>query len=154
MSYDARQVANWFVQRASRDGRALTIMSVLKLAYFAHGWHLEMYKTPLFSNDVEAWQHGPVVPEVYHSFRRQGVVVSDTLPSFQPEFDGVVQSLLEQIYTIYGGLTAFTMSSITHEAGGPWAVARSLGGWYADIPNDLIQSHFEKKRLEASLANK
>ena len=58
MTYDARQIANWFVNRAARDEK---VMSMLKLTYFAHGWNLETKETPLFSNRVEAWQHGPVI---------------------------------------------------------------------------------------------
>ncbi|AVW92216.1 Panacea domain-containing protein [Celeribacter baekdonensis] len=64
MAYDARQIANWFVVRAQREGRTLSIMSLLKLTYIAHGWHLEMQEVPLFSNRIEAWQYGPVIPEV------------------------------------------------------------------------------------------
>ena len=75
MADDARQVANWFVTRARQDGRSLSIMSLLKLTYIAHGWYLESRNEPLFPNHIEAWQYGPVVPEVYRDFRRQGITV-------------------------------------------------------------------------------
>lgn len=152
MFYDAKQIANWFVARAKRDGNALSIMSLLKLVYFAHGWNLELRKKPLFSNRIEAWQYGPVVPDVYNAFRGQGVNVSEPVPSGMPVDGQPVATFLEEIYKIYGKLSPFRLSELTHEQGGPWAVARSLGGWYAVIPDDLIQSHFEKKRLESMMA--
>ncbi|WP_309665567.1 type II toxin-antitoxin system antitoxin SocA domain-containing protein [Tabrizicola sp.] len=151
MTYDARQVANWFVTRAQRDGRVLSIMSLLKLTYISHGWHLEMRDTPLFPNRIEAWQHGPVIPDVYHDFRRQGIdvtSVSSAVPT--PELDQWTAGLLEQIYANYGNLTPFRLSDLTHVHGGPWDLARQTGGWYAPIPDDMIRQHYKLKRLEAS----
>lgn len=152
MSFDARQIANWFIVRAKQDDRTLSIMSLLKLVYFAHAWHLEINKAPLFSNSIEAWQYGPVVPEVYSAFRSQGVSVGMPLPTVPAIDDQPTLDLLEQVYARYARLSPFRLSELTHEAGGPWEIARQLKGWYADIPNDLIQSHFEKKRLEAERA--
>lgn len=150
MAYDSRQVANWFIARAKRDGRVLSIMSLLKLIYFAHGWNLEMRKSPLILENIEAWQYGPVVPEAYNALRRQGVDISDSVAGVAPIQETATISFLDEIYAIYGGLSPFVLSDLTHEPGGPWEIARKLGGWYADIPNDLIQAHFEKKRLEAN----
>jgi uncharacterized phage-associated protein len=150
MTYDARQVANWFVERAARDNRSMSIMSLLKLIYFAHGWHLEMRKLPLIANEIQAWQYGPVIPEVYSSFRSQGINVSGTVPGHATNFPATDEKLLEQIYGIYAQLPAFQLSDLTHTAGGPWHVAREIGGWYAKIPDDLIQQHFELQRKLAS----
>lgn len=150
MTYDARQVANWFVTRAQRDGRALSIMSLLKLTYIAHGWHLETQNTPLFHNRIEAWQYGPVIPDVYNDFRRQGIEVNgavNTVPSCQ--FASADLALLEQIWNIYGGLTPFKLSDLTHVPGGPWDIATKTGGYYAPIPNELIRQHYVMKRTEA-----
>jgi len=128
MPYDARQIANWFIERAQSEGRALSIMSLLKLSYIAHGWRLEMAQSPLFHNRIEAWQHGPVVPEVYSGFRPQGVVPQQQLPSFPAPTDVGDVDFLEQIYKIYGHMSPFMLSDLTHVAGGPWETARGWGG--------------------------
>lgn len=57
------------------DGRPLSVMELIKLTYISHGWHLEMYGGPLFHNRIEAWRHGPVIPDVYHAFQSQGLDV-------------------------------------------------------------------------------
>lgn len=145
MTYDARQVANWFIERAAKDGRALSIMQLLKLAYIAHGWNLEIRNEPLFTNKVEAWQYGPVIPEVYHAFRPQGIHATKIVEA-PPITDAADLSFLEEIYKIYGHLSPFKLSELTHVSGGPWETARKWGGWYAEIPNDLIQSHYISKR--------
>lgn len=147
MAYDARQIANWFIERAQRDGRSLSIMSLLKLIYIAHGWHLELRDAPLFTNRIEAWQYGPVIPEVYKDFRRQGIDIRKTLKTApagslaQEDVD-----LLEQIYTIYGKLPPFQLSELTHLPGGPWDIATKAGGSYAHIPDELIRQHYIEKR--------
>ena len=52
--YDARQIANWFVTRAKQDANVLSVTTLLKLCYIAHGWHLELLGGPLFNNRIEA----------------------------------------------------------------------------------------------------
>lgn len=152
-TYDAKSIANWFLERAKRDGRVLSIMSILKLAYIAHGWRLEMTGEPLFSNRIEAWQHGPVIPEVYSAFRPQGIVPQTPLPDCPVPTDKGDVDFLEQIYKIYGHMSPFHLSELTHVPGGPWETARKWGGWYAEIPNDLIVSHYVAKRQAANVAN-
>lgn len=152
MTYDARQVANWFVTRAQREGRTLSIMSLLKLTYIAHGWHLEMQNAPLFSNRIEAWQYGPVIPDVYSAFRGQGINVSGTVNVPQCAFDAADVSLLEQVWTIYGSLSPFKLSDLTHVPGGPWDIATKTGGNYARIPDELIQQHYALLRQKAESA--
>ena len=150
-TYDARQIANWFVRRAAREDRVLTIMSLLKLVYISHGWHLEMYNAPLFSNKIEAWQYGPVIPDIYRDFRAQGVEAKAPITGFSEDVIAPHdENLLDQVYKIYGNMSAFQLSNLTHEPGGPWSVARELGGWYARIPDDLIQSHNQMKRLKSN----
>ncbi|MGC1468389.1 MAG: type II toxin-antitoxin system antitoxin SocA domain-containing protein [Sphingorhabdus sp.] len=153
MTYDARQIANWFIERAAKDGRVLSIMSLLKLAYIAHGWNLEMRNAPLFSNRVEAWRYGPVIPDVYNAFRSQGINPTKPVEAFSSPSEAVDVSFLEQIYKIYGSLSAFRLSELTHEPGGPWETASKLGGSYAEIPNDLILGHYVQKRKLANQAN-
>jgi uncharacterized phage-associated protein len=60
------------------------------------------------------------------------------------------ESLLEQVYTIYGSLSAFQLSNLTHVPGGPWDIATKTGGNYALIHDDLIKQHYKVKRAEAN----
>lgn len=149
MSLDAREIANWFIRRARRDGRRLSIMALLKLIYIAHGWHLQIFKQPLVQDRIEAWKFGPVVPKVYSAFRGQGVEVRQPVDINERGFVGEQSNLLEEIYKIYAGMDAFKLSEITHVPNGPWDLASKQGGYFAEIPNSLIQSHYEQLRLDA-----
>lgn len=145
--YDARKIANWFVLRAQRDGKELSIMQILKLVYIAHGWHLEMRGTPLFHNKIEAWRHGPVIPDVYHAFRSQGISISQPVNGFPTDdFPPEYEEFMEQIYTLYGSMGAFKLSEVTHESGGPWEMATKSRGLFAPISNEIIRAHYIDKR--------
>jgi uncharacterized phage-associated protein len=147
--YDARQIANWFVERAARDGRRLTIMQLLKLVYISHGWHLEMRNAPLIPNKIEAWKFGPVIPDVYKAFRGQGVEVHTPVAVSAHPIAPHDAHLLEQIYGSYGKMPAQRLSDMTHEAGGPWDQATKAWGYFAPIPNELIMPHYQAKRARS-----
>ncbi|MCA1365911.1 SocA family protein [Bradyrhizobium sp. BRP14] len=150
--YDARQIANWFVTRAARDGRRLSIMQLLKLVYISHGWHLEMRRSPLIMNKIEAWKYGPVIPDVYNAFRSQGIEPTRPVFALGAQVSPHDAHLLEQIYNSYGTLHAMRLSDLTHEPGGPWDKAIKGGGLFSPITDDLILPHYQMKRAQSVAA--
>jgi len=66
--YRSMAVANWFIDHV----RNLTPLKLQKLIYYAHGWHLALRDQPLIDELIEAWEYGPVVPNVYHEFKEFG----------------------------------------------------------------------------------
>ena len=58
--YTAQAIANFFLWQEQ-----ITQMKLHKLLYYAAGWHLGFTGEPLFDEDIEAWQYGPVVPSIY-----------------------------------------------------------------------------------------
>ncbi len=101
-----------------------------------------MRKSPLFGNRIEAWQRGPVILDVYHGFRGQGVHVREPIELAEkniPEFD---EKFFDEIYRLYGKYDAFQLSDMPHEPGGPWEAA-SKRGHYARMYDDEIREHYE-----------
>ncbi|MGI9250185.1 MAG: Panacea domain-containing protein [Pseudohongiellaceae bacterium] len=142
--YDSRQVANWFITCAVKDDRPLTIMVLVKLVYIAHGWHLALRDKPLVSGPIEAWRHGPVVVDVYKTFRPK--VKGNTITRPDKKF-GTIRDpddcfFLQKIYNSYTKKEAWELSYLTHSAGGPWDVARNEMGLFVRIPDDLIRKHY------------
>lgn len=70
---NALDAANFFVElaNAEEDGR-MTNLKLNRLVYFAQAWSLEKFSRPLFEEEAEAWQYGPVIPSVYRAFRPCG----------------------------------------------------------------------------------
>ena len=81
MTYKALDIAYKLIYTAQEDepngGERLTNLKLQKLLYYQQGYHLAVFGTPLFDEQVEAWMYGPVVPCVYDEFSNSG---SNVLP--------------------------------------------------------------------------
>lgn len=161
MAHDSRAVANFILDYAETQGRRLTLMALLKVLYFAHGWHLAQFGTPLIRNAFEAWQYGPVVRIVYDCFRTHGrKLIDGRATRFDPitgkrevvsyALTDADATLLRNSFSLYGGLDAFTLSNLTHEPGSPWdRVWNATGGRVTlgmRIPDEFIREHFLSSR--------
>jgi len=120
-----------------------TPMHVLKLVYLCHGWMLGIHDAPLIAEAVEAWPYGPVVPTVYHRYKRYGggiIVerVADRSEDLTTEMNKLVKSMEE----VYRPCTAFQLSALTHQPNTPWDITRREKGIGSVIPNELIRNHY------------
>jgi len=70
----AIDVANFFIDAAAKDqnGDCMTNLRLQKLLYLSQAWYLARHHKPLFEDEIEAWQYGPVVPNVYHHYAGYG----------------------------------------------------------------------------------
>ena len=120
-----------------------TPMHVIKLVYLSHGWMLGAYHRPLLGEPVEAWQYGPVVPSVYHTFKSFGAdPVSIEAVDMSPHFDEDQRQNIESVIESYKGYTAIDLSDITHRAGTPWDKTVRQHGVGSIIPDRLIEDHY------------
>lgn len=144
-TYDARQVANVFLELAETEGEKITPLKLQKLIYCAHGWKLAVDGKPLLAEPVQAWRHGPVVESAYKEFREFGANAIDRLARnvdrIQDPFD---LDLLRAAWNSYKRYTALELSAMTHELGTPWTItAQQDGGPRKQaIDNELIRNHF------------
>jgi uncharacterized phage-associated protein len=141
MAHDSKQVAQYILWLARE--KPITPMQLLKLTYLSHGWMLGLYGKPLLRESVEAWQYGPVIPTVYHTYKRFGGRSITDIPLQEPAgFTDEERDVMQQVWNIYGKYDGIQLSSLTHKPGTPWAITRQMCGNGAQIPNDLIQNHY------------
>lgn len=142
---NSQTVANRFLALAEERGDALTPMQLLKLVYIAHGWMLGLYGRPLINDDVEAWQYGPVIPQLYSQLRQyRGAPVTSRLnePSGSTQLDEQEDDIVRQVYDAYGDRTGMALSRLTHAKGTPWDLTYKPGEFGDVIPTDLIEDHY------------
>src|SRR5260370_7382775 len=72
MTVSARAVANELLDAAEDARSSIDPLQMQKLLYLAQGWTLGLTGDPLFREPIEAWEYGPVVPEIYHSVKMFG----------------------------------------------------------------------------------
>ena len=61
MSYNVFDIADKIIAASSSQaevGDVMTNLKLQKLLYYMQGFHLAVFDTPLFDEDIEAWQYG------------------------------------------------------------------------------------------------
>lgn len=152
--HDARAVANKLLDLARKDGNQLTVMQIIKLVYFCHAWMLALYHRPLINQPVEAWRYGPVIHDVYQSFKkyRDAPITSPVLAN-DGEFGDEEEYIIEQVYQKYGYLSGFRLSQLTHAPGTPWQQVWTANGQHSIIPSWMIEKHYAKKAEAVNAAH-
>ncbi|QNV36805.1 Panacea domain-containing protein [Rothia terrae] len=97
-----------------------TKMKRMKLLYYAQAWHLAWYGRPLFDDEIQAWDMGPVPASVY--YHEKSPVTSGSAIALEP----AVEHHIKSIIAFYGNKTGTQLSSMTHEED-PWKEAYSSG---------------------------
>lgn len=100
----------------------MSAMKLQKLVYYSQAWSLVWEDRPLFPERIEAWLHGPVVPDLYHLHRGQFEVRG--WPSGNASvLDIDDRETVEAVIRYYGGHNAQVLSDWTHGEE-PWKQAR------------------------------
>ncbi|MGA1283431.1 MAG: Panacea domain-containing protein [Prochlorothrix sp.] len=127
-------------------GESPTPMKLQKLCYYAQGYALAE-GTELFPEDFQAWQHGPVIPELYHKYKHlQWKQISDEIEL--PELNNI--EFLRDITTAYGRYDGAALSTMTHREE-PWLKAR-IGLGEMDGSTNLISKLSLQQYFQAQLA--
>jgi uncharacterized phage-associated protein len=141
----ARDVAGYLLSLQDEDaGDTISNLKLQKLLYYAQGFYLAERGRPLFEEVIEAWPHGPVVPDVYHAFKEHGREALPANVGYDEEsIDKNVADFLNEIYRVYGQFSAWKLSKMTHEEP-PWK--ETANG--APISHVALQRYF-KTQLES-----
>ncbi|MGX7681869.1 Panacea domain-containing protein [Jatrophihabitans sp. DSM 45814] len=151
MVYGALTIAKWFIAWAESEEADLSNLKLQKLLYYAQGHHLAMHDTPLFSDNIQAWIHGPVVPDVYREYKRyeSADVHLDSNDDFQwVQVDPQTTDLLIKTWNTYGGYAAWTLRNMTHNEA-PWADVFDFNTRGAVIEVESMRTYF-KSRLSGT----
>lgn len=121
----AIDIADWFVNRANLEkeenfGEGISNMKLQKILYFAQAAHLAVEHKPLFNEEIYAWQYGPVVDEVYHSYKgNQSTPIKNPLSKDFEKLNADVTSFLEEVWQLFGKYTAAKLVEMSHSHS-PW----------------------------------
>ena len=116
----AKKVAEYFLSLSDEDlGDMISNLKLQKLCYYAQGFSLALYNKPLFKEEIVAWNHGPVVPELYREYKEYGAngipVPNVDLTKYTKE----EKELMNEVYTVYGQFSAWKLVNMTHSEA-PW----------------------------------
>jgi len=109
-------VANYFIWIAKTVSGSVTHLKLQKLVYYAQGFHLALYDKALFTEEIKAWDRGPVTCLLWQEFTCYG---SSPIPA-PDNFDISIYSeseiaLLDGIYAKFGHLDPSSLVKMTHK---------------------------------------
>lgn len=131
--YKAIDIARCFfykneLAKNSEGAEDMTLLKLLKLLYYAEGSSLALGKGSLFSENIEAWEHGPVVPAVWRS-QEDPYNLSFESEDIQKSLNNISEddkALLNEVYDVFGQYSAWGLRNKTHEER-PWIEATENG---------------------------
>lgn len=123
-------VAREFVKLADTRDPELTQLKLMKLTFFAHGWHLGIHGNPLICEDARAWPHGPVFKDLYHATKHydRGVILDVPMSKRERSFEkaGINKiekkgrKIIKRVSDAYKENTAWQLRELSHREGSPW----------------------------------
>jgi uncharacterized phage-associated protein len=153
MTFSPVNISNNVLKRAFDEDVAVSPMKLQKLLYFVASDYAKATGKPLFSEQFQAWDYGPVVRSVYDEFRSFGgspirAYAKDAAGKSKMVNESKNESLetsIDRIWEHAKNKSAVSLSRITHLPGSAWynTFQKSRSG---PIPDDALRA--DKTYLE------
>lgn len=149
----AIDVARYFItlnDNECKDEKSdLSKLKIQKLLYYAQGYYLALYNKPLFDEKILAWQHGPVVKEVYQGLKplnpNDNFIPTDTYIMRDDEIKKLGKNekeLIEDVFQLMGQYSAWRLRDKTHQED-PWRDNYKEGKKNIEISQNDMKKYFK-----------
>ena len=136
--------------------KEVTPLMLQKLLYFIQGVSYALNAKPMFTENCQAWVHGPVYPEVYDMFRdfKYNPIEDARFVIFECAEDVLTEEecrTIDLVVNTFGEYGGKVLERITHEEM-PWKLARK--GYTDNIPSnetitmENIEEYYTEKNAE------
>lgn len=137
MAYKALEVAKYIVTKCCIENCPVTNLQIQKILYYIQRDFLKNGAVA-FDDDIEAWQFGPVVPEVYYYFCGNGSM--RILTVYNNNLNAAFTNKIDHIIVEKRELRPWDLVADTHEPGKAWnRIYNGGSGDHRIIPKDLIR---------------
>lgn len=118
--YTAIDLSKYIVTKCAMDGHPLSNLQLQKILYYVQRAYLKR-RERAFSDSIEAWQFGPVVPNVYYKFCGFGAMpITRTFADAETGISVRDLNLIDGIVEKKRDLDPWEMVAETHKPGGAW----------------------------------
>ncbi len=144
--YRASDIARYIIERCKETNRTISNLKLQKILYFVQAEFLVSTNHACFSDPIEAWDFGPVVPNVYFEYRMFG---GTNIPCIGKKrmlhaISTRDQEILNAIIDECSRYSASALVDITHNQS-PWKDAYNCTGYNNVITIDSIKRYFEEE---------
>ena len=114
-------------------------LKLQKLLFYTQAVSLVRFKKIAFSAVIEAWDYGPVVPEVYKKIKKYKQPIKMAPPEDQLETH-IIRSI-DMVLKFYGEMSGLELMTMTHTEK-PWIDAYKKGR-NSEITNKAIKAYYK-----------
>lgn len=140
----ARAAARRFCERSDWT---LTNLELQKMLYLAHMQYMgQTNGSRLMDETFEAWDYGPVSPEVYWYVRDFGRAPIKNIFHGVETISGPIATYLDNAYDALSKRTSSQLVGITHWKDGAWARIYRPGARGIPIPDDEILAEYRRRK--------
>lgn len=119
----------------------ITPLALQKALYYIQGFYYAFYKTFLFSEDCQAWVHGPVYRDIYFRYRDYRFdPIAKAAASDSYMFSSDEKAILDSVIHNFCCYSGKVLESFTHKEN-PWLAARG------DLPISASSDRIIEKSL-------
>lgn len=141
----AADIAKYFISLGNDEdsGDLISNLKLQKLLYYAQGVHLAIHGEPLFREQLKAWAHGPVVPDVYREYSQYG---SGDIPPQEIDYEIFSDSereLMNEVFSVFGQFSAWKLRNMTHDEP-PWKNTEGN----SIISHEALKEYFSSQVVE------
>lgn len=143
MAYSALDVAKYVINYEHSQGREVSNLRLQKLLYFIQALVLVETDGPCFLDEMQAWEYGPVVPNVYHIFKIFGsldIREKEEAPLIEEKIAGYIKEMID----FCKDFPTSQLVEITHKQD-PWIQARKRG-LKSVITTTSIRDYFKAQK--------
>ena len=105
---------------------SITPLKLQKLLYYCQGWYMAFNNgEPLFDENIEAWEHGPVVPYIYFKYKthRYLTIPKENFENKNRKGKTILNqrqlAILNTVWETYGQFDGKYLEELTHQED-PW----------------------------------
>lgn len=118
--HDSYYLVNLFV----KDDNEITQLQVQKLMYFFEAYYMNVKDCEkLYDCSFNAWMFGPVAIPLYKEYKSFGefpIALTEEKANSGNEIDEEKKIILDELYTVFGKLSARELVDLTHMKDSPW----------------------------------
>ena len=128
----AIDVASYILQEKGR----LSGYQLQKLLYYSQAWCLVTQDRPLFDEAVRAWDHGPVVCDVFSEHARKYTVVQSDMSGRPDDLSAEDVAVVDAVLDSYGSMSGDSIEDLSHHEA-PWRDAYDgTSTWHSPVITD------------------
>lgn len=124
--YDVQDVAEYVIVYSESKDCGISNLKLQKILYLIQSYFLIQTKNPCFSEDIEAWDFGPVIPDVYRKYKQFGStdiqVRCRNLKEIEKGFEKEDRKRIEEVVDRFADFSAADLTNLTQNQT-PWIEA-------------------------------